>query len=103
QVSPCGRCQRAIPPPQATRSVLVWRDNTLLEHKAAVESALPGLHDAIGLLGQVVERETLDSSHRRRLAFGTVDLRLDLGGNGQDLAGVADHLHPERGIGHKAV
>src|SRR5262249_21821874 len=83
------------PPPAAMASTLIGRDEALFEDEAAIEPALAGLDDAVGLLGKVVEGEALDRAHRPGFALRRIDLLLHFSGDRQDLLRLADHLHTQ--------
>src|SRR5437764_12509155 len=75
---------------------VVGRDDALLEDEAAVETALSGLNDAIGSLGEIVEGEALDPAHRRGAALGGVDLGLNLGLDRRHLVLAAHDFQAQR-------
>src|SRR3954463_12620397 len=73
-------------------------DDALAEGEAAVETALAGLDDAIGLLGPLVESVAFDADHRPGFALGSVHRLLHFLLHRRDLIGFADDLHARRGI-----
>src|SRR5579883_3560006 len=88
---------------RARPSTRIRRDDALLEHKTAVEAALAGLDDAIGLLRQIVKSKALDRSHWKRSPLRCIDLLLHLGLDGRNLIRLADDLHSKRRLVDKGI
>src|SRR3979490_2891104 len=76
----------------------VGRDDSLLEHEAAVEAPFAGLDHAIGFFREFIEGKSLDRAHGQRAALRSVDLTLHLDLHRKNLIGLADDLHSQSGL-----
>src|SRR5260370_40731700 len=76
----------------------VGRNDSLLEHEAAVEAPFAGLDHAIGFLREFIEGKSLDRAHWQRAALRSVDLTLHLDLHRKNLVRFADALHSQNGL-----
>src|SRR3981189_3460849 len=81
----------------------VGRNDSLLEHEAAVEAAFAGLDHAIGFLREFIEGKSIDRAHWQSAALRSVDLALHLDLHGRNLVGLADDLHSQSGLVDKGI
>src|SRR6266568_2070558 len=78
--------------PAAISSLRIRRNDAFAEGEAAIEAALAGLDDAIGLLGALVEGVALDRDHRPGFALCCVYFLLHFLLHRRDLVRLADDL-----------